>query len=128
MREIVFDKKNETFIVTDTITSLDGKAHDYELLFHLDTTNTVLSAAGRHLDAYYGRTWNLALDVKEGGIASTVVGQTKPRLSGWYIGRNDKTNHPATTVSVRAPMPVRDHRFVTVLRPFAVSETSKRGN
>ena len=128
VREIVFDKKNETFIVTDTITSLDGKAHDYELLFHLDTTNTVLSAAGRHLDAYYGRTWNLALDVTEGGIASTVVGQTKPRLSGWYIGRNDKTNHPATTVSVRAPMPVRDHRFVTVLRPFAVSETSKRGN
>ena len=102
--------------MTDFVNSADGKAHDYELLFHLDTTNTIVSADGRMLRARYGRKWDLELTVEEGGVISTVCGQKSPRLSGWFIGRDNLRNHPATTVSVRASGRT-NHVFRTSLVP-----------
>lgn len=115
-REIVFDKKADAFTVTDDVSSADGEEHVYEILFQLDTTNTVVSSDGRRLDARYGREWDLVLEVRAGGRIETVVGRPAPNLSGWFVGRNDLTNHPATTVSVRAPK-CRNRRFETVLAP-----------
>ena len=108
--------KPDRFVVTDVATSVDGKAHDYEVLFQLDTTNTVVSADGRTLVARYGRVWDLRLTVEEGGEIATASGQRSPSLSGWFVGRNDLVIHPATTVSVRA-LARTNHVFRTVLEP-----------
>ena len=115
VREIAFEKP-ERFRVTDTVRSADGGEHDYEILFHLDTTNVTVSADGRSLIARYGRKWDLSLAVEEGGRIAVQSGVLKPRLAGWFVGRNDLTLHKATTVSVRA-VRAKDARFVTVLRP-----------
>ncbi len=115
VREIEF-LKPDRFVVTDRISSADGRAHDYEILFQLDTTDTEISADGRTLLAHYGRKWDLSITVVEGGEIVTATGQRTPRLSGWFIGRNDLSNHPATTVSIRAPGRM-DHVFRTVLSP-----------
>lgn len=108
--------KPDRFVVTDVATSVDGKAHDYEVLFQLDTTNTVVSADRRTLVARYGRVWDLRLTVEEGGEIATASGQRSPRLSGWFVGRNDLVIHPATTVSVRARART-NNVFRTVFEP-----------
>ena len=108
--------KPDRFVVTDVATSVDGKAHDYEVLFQLDTTNTVVSADRRTLVARYGRVWDLRLTVEEGGEIATASGQRSPSLSGWFVGRNDLVIHPATTVSVRA-LARTNHVFRTILEP-----------
>ena len=109
--------KPDRFVVTDVATSVDGKAHDYEVLFQLDTTNTVVSADRRTLVARYGRVWDLRLTVEEGGEIATASGQRSPRLSGWFVGRNDLVIHPATTVSVRARART-NNVFRTVFEPI----------
>jgi len=116
-REIVFDKEKDVFTITDDVESVDGAAHVYEILFQLPTAMTEISQDGTRLIARYGREWNLELSVQEGGKLSAVSGQREPRLSGWFIGRNDLTNHPATTVTVSATSARKNHRFVTTLRP-----------
>ena len=114
VREIEF-LKPDVFAITDRITSADGRPHDYELLFQLDTTDTVVSDDRRRLLTRFGRKWDLELVVEEGGEISTETGLTTPRLSGWFVGRNDLVNHPATTVRIRAAK-CRDHVFRTRLR------------
>ena len=115
-REIVFDKAADCFVVTDDVTSADGQAHDYALLFQLDTVDAVVTTDGKRLVARYGRKWDLEIEVREGGKIETVTGRPAPNLAGWFIGRNDLVNHPATTVFVKAPR-TRECRFVTVFRP-----------
>ena len=87
----------------------------------VDTTNVTISADGRSALADYGvgRKWNLSLKTVEGGKISLASGQMKPRLSGWFVGHANLTVHPATTISVKAPAPTREHRFVTELLPVA---------
>ena len=116
LREIEYEKP-DLFRITDTAQSTDGREHAYELLFHVDTTNVTVAADGRSVRARFGRKWDLRLTVREGGTISTASGVLEPRLSGWFVGRNDMKVHPATTISVRAPAPVRNHRFVTELVP-----------
>ena len=115
-REIVFDKKTDKFVITDDVRSVDGQEHDCSVLFQLDTTNTVVSADGKRLVARYGRVWDLSIEVAEGGRIETAVGRPSPNLAGWYVGRNDQSNHVATTVFVRSPKG-SDRRLVTILRP-----------
>ena len=88
--------------------------HD-ALLFQLDTTNTTVSADGRRLLARYGRRWDLVIDVSDGKL-ETAVARRKPSLAGWFVGRNDTSVHPATTVFVRVSRG-RDRTVVTRLRP-----------
>ena len=116
VREITFEKP-DLFRLTDTVKALDGRAHDYEILFHVDTTNVTVSADGTVATADYGagRRWRLRLKVVEGGVISLASGQMEPRLSGWFVGRNDLSVHPATTISVRPAQKSGDHRFVTEL-------------
>lgn len=123
-REIRFDRRSETFTVTDRATSVDGKEHEYTLLFHLDTTNVVISADGRSLNATYGAGRKWALEMMFDGDArlsvSKATGRKTPSLAGWFVGRNDLTVHPATTVFVTAPRG-KERTFTTILRPY-VSE------
>ena len=46
-----------------------------------------------------------------------VSGQTTPRISGWYNGRNEMNRHPATTLSMTAEQK-NDFRFATLLFPI----------
>ncbi len=115
MRQIVFDKVADSVTVTDDVASADGAEHAYALLFQLDTTNVVVSAEGTALRARFGRKWDLALKVVEGGTIRTATGQRTPALAGWFVGRNDLTVHPATTVFVSAPR-CKDRRFIITLK------------
>lgn len=117
-REIAFEKPQDLFRVTDTATSADGDAHVYELLFHVDTTNVVVAADGRSLVARFGKKWDLALTVEQGGAISLQSGAEKPRLAGWFVGRNNLDVHKATTITVTAPR-AKDATFVTTFRPIA---------
>lgn len=115
-REILFDKSG--FVrITDNARSVDGKEHDYQLLFHVDTLKTEVSKDGREVIARFAGEWDLKLTVEEGGVITTVSAQTKPQVLGWYVGRNDKTLHPATTIIVKSPH-VKNHKFVTRLEPI----------
>ncbi len=114
------------FVVRDTLTSTDGEAHDYELLFHMDTTQV------RRTDAYpdavitdFGRKYDLlmvALDDAGTAVETQIVSaQKEPRMRGWYNGRNDQNLHPATTVS-RCANGVKDCQFTTLLFPMRAGD------
>ena len=114
------------FVVRDTMTSMDGEIHDYEVLFHLDTTQV------RRTDAFpdavitdFGRKYDLlmvALDDADVSVETHIVSaQTEPCMRGWYNGRNDQNLHPATTVS-RCANGVRDCRFTTLLLPMRAGD------
>lgn len=120
-REVRFSKP-DLFCVTDTLTSRDGKAHDYEILFHLDTTR--VSEISEYKNAYisnYGRKYEILvipIDENEDMInCDAVSGVTEPAYRGWYNGRNESNLHPATTLS-RKISGVKDHRFTTLLIPI----------
>ena len=125
MRQVRFCKPG-FFVVRDTLTSTDGEAHDYELLFHMDTTQV------RRTDAYpdaviadYGRKYDLlmvALDDAGTAVETQIVSaQKEPRMRGWYNGRNDQNLHPATTVS-RCANGVNDCHFTTLLFPMRAGD------
>ena len=88
-----------------------------------------VAADGRSATADYGRgrKWKLHLAVAEGGTISLASGQKGPRLSGWFVGRNDLTIHPATTISVKARGRARDHVFVTELKAVRAGRADSGG-
>ena len=119
-REVKFFKP-DMFLVTDTLTSSDGNEHDYELIYHLDTTrvspvagleNAVISDFGRKYDV-------MLVPLCEEGLGvslSTVSAQKEPMMQGWYNGRNEAHLHEAITVIRRAPR-AKDFRFSTLIIP-----------
>lgn len=113
-REIVFEKPC-LFRLVDTAETLDGCAHDYELLFHVDSLDVAVAADRRSAHVRFEGKWELEIAVREGGEITTLEAVREPRLAGWYVGRNDKNLHPATTISVKAPGKRECHRFVTEL-------------
>ena len=112
--------KPDFFCVVDTLTPRDGKAHDYELLFQLDTLKTVpVPEFAGALKSDFGRTYDVLILplFPEELTVSAVSGQTEPRMSGWYVGRNEARLHPATTVTMKAAGK-REFRFATLLFPM----------
>ena len=120
LREIRFEKPG-LFIVRDTLTSRDGKPHDYELLFHLDTDGVDEIWKYRNAVAtHFGDGYELAmipLDADENAILKTYHAVKEPKMQGWYNGRNDEHLHEALTVSRTVPSAV-DYVFTTLLIPF----------
>lgn len=115
-REIEFAKREDFFTVTDTVTAADGQAHDCELLFQVDTTNVTVEATGRRLLAKYGRKWDLSIEIDEGSNFEVRTAKTEPQMAGWFVGRNDLTLHPATTVAVKKAKG-ENVKFITIFRP-----------
>ena len=106
-REVRFCKP-DFFCVRDTLTSTDGNPHDYEIIFHLDTTkvapidgvkNGIISC----YDGKNGRQYEVAmipLDCECADVTvKTVSAVTEPMMQGWYNGRNENNLHEAITVS-----------------------------
>ena len=118
-REIRFDKAADEFSVADIVESVDGREHDYTLLFQIDSTNVVISADASALSADFGRgrKWALAMTLPEGAKPEIVSGRLKPTPAGWFFGRIGAALdvRPATTLFVRFP-PMKSLRAVTRLR------------
>ena len=116
-REVRFCKPG-FFVVADTLTSVDGNAHDYEILFQLDTTVVKeLSGFANGVISGYGGRYEIALIPldPQAAVLKCVSGATDP-IRGWYNGRNGQTLHKATTVS-RTVKNAENCRFVTLLFP-----------
>lgn len=118
-REVRFCKPG-FFIVVDTLTSVDGAAHDYELLFHLDTTKAkILEEYKNSVISEYGGEYEIAIISLDGDGADVklecVSGSTDP-IKGWYNGRNGEFLHEAMTVS-RKVSATEDFKFITLLAP-----------
>ena len=120
-REVRFCKP-DFFVINDTLTSVDGNAHDYEVIFHLDTTkvnpvsgykNAVISDFGKKYDIVM-----IPLDCEcADAELKTVSAQTEPVMQGWYNGRNEANLHKAITVS-REVKGVKNYRFTTLMFPI----------
>ncbi|MBQ9115637.1 MAG: alginate lyase family protein, partial [Clostridia bacterium] len=119
-REVRFCKPG-FFCVSDTMRSADGNAHDYEILFHLDTTKVKpLEGYENGVISDFGRKYDIVIIPVDDPAAKpelcTVSAATEPQFQGWYNGRNESYLHEAITVS-RKVSGVKDYRFTTLLFP-----------
>ena len=118
LREVRFFKP-DFFCVADTLRSRDGAPHDYELRFHLDTLKMEPhpSLPGAWLSDFGHKYDILIVPVLTAGLESRVLqGVDEPPMAGWFVGRNDRALHKASTVT----MTVRgktEHRFCTLFIP-----------
>ncbi|MBQ6990107.1 MAG: hypothetical protein IJN58_03530, partial [Clostridia bacterium] len=101
----------------------DGLEHDYEVLFHLDTTRVKpLPGISNGMISDYGKEYEVAMIPLDGEgevELRTVSAATEPQTQGWYVGRNEATLHEAITVSRRV-RGVKAFRFTTLLIPVRV--------
>ena len=114
-REVRFCKP-DFFAVVDTLTSCDGEKHSYEARFHADTVKTE-NLSGGILAVLGGEYDLLIMPLDEGAITNTATKREEPSYAGWYVGRNDKDLHPATTI-MRSVENCMDYTFVTLLFPI----------
>lgn len=118
-REVRFCKP-EFFCVVDHLKSADGKLHDYELRFQLNTIKTrkVRQFPGAVISDYDGYEYDILIVplFPEKLKVSTASGRRKPLMAGWFIGRNDLTRHKATTVMMTAEQQ-KNFTFATLLIP-----------
>ncbi len=119
-REVRFCRP-EFFCVSDTLTSADGKIHDYEALFHLDTTKVMpLPEYKNGVVSCFGKEYEIAiipLDDESADVELITVSAAKePMIQGWYNGRNDAHLHEAITVS-RKVSGMKNFRFNTLFIP-----------
>lgn len=111
------------FAVRDDLETMDGKPHDYEVLFHLDTcvVHPLPETPGAFLSDF-GKEYEvcllpLTLEDAAPETATAVSGQTEPCYRGWFVGRNAENLHPATTIGRKVCQQQR-HTFVTLLFPL----------
>ena len=124
-REVRFAKP-DLFVVRDTLTSRDGKSHDYEMLLHLDTTSVKRIPEYKNaVISELGGEWEIAIipiDEDEDSVELIETsGATEPIMQGWFNGRNEEDFHKAITVS-RKVRGVNDFVFNTLLIPVGKSD------
>lgn len=124
-REVRFAKP-DFFIVADTLTSADSQVHDYEAIFHLDTTKIIPVAGYRNsVMSCYGGEYEIAIIPLDDAAADvelcTVSAATEPQMQGWYNGRNESNLHKAITIS-RKVSGVKNFRFSTLFIPVRAGE------
>ncbi len=119
-RRVLFVKP-DIFVVADTLTSVDGEAHEYELRWHLDSTQVTPMADGLAMASADADRPNLLVAplASEGLTVSAATAQEEPQLLGWSL--YTKEPKPATTVRhVREGDGVV--RLVTLLLPLREGE------
>lgn len=124
-REVRFCRPN-FFVVSDTLCSTDGNAHDYEALFHLDTTKVkALSEYKNGVISDFGKDYEVVMIPLDEDTApvelKTVSAVTEPQMQGWYNGRNESNLHEAITVS-RKVCGVKDFRLTTLFFPVKAGD------
>ena len=121
-REVLFVRP-DYFCIADTLTSLDGKPHDYTMLLHMNTlcVKPVPAFPGAYR-ADFGRKYGLlAVPLQMPDASAVKSAQLKPYPSGWYVGRNDEHLHPASTLEFSMNGKT-DAFFVTLLFPVTAAE------
>lgn len=118
-REVRFCKP-EFFCVVDTLKSADGKLHDYELRFQLNTAKVhkVRKYPGAILSDYEGNDYDILIVPLYPELlkVSTSSGRRAVLPAGWFVGRNDMSRMKATTVMMKAEQQ-KNFRFATLLIP-----------
>ena len=113
-REVLFVKP-DFFVVADTLKSTDGKPHDYTMLLQLDTLD--VKADPQKIHGILGGQYDLfAMPLTTDLKVDVDSGKNDP-ISGWYVARNDKALHPASTVKITAEKQ-KDYRFLTLFFPL----------
>ncbi len=109
-------------MILDTLTSVDGKAHKYEALFHTETINTRM-IDNKIVYADLGKTYDICIITLENEEEKIKLftSQKEPRYYGWYVGRNDKDVHPATTIA-RCIENKKEYKFKTLIFPIKKGE------
>jgi hypothetical protein len=120
-REVRFCKPG-FFAVSDTMTSSDTNVHDYEALFHLDTTGvSELSQYKNGVISDFGKEYEIVIIPFDEDSApvelKTVSAVTEPQMQGWYNGRNESCLHEAITVS-RKVSGVKNFKMTTLFFPI----------
>ena len=113
-REVLFVKP-DFFAVADTMKSRDGKAHDYTMLLQMETLDVKTTPSSIH--GVLSGEYDLYILPLSENVKITVESGKKKPVSGWFVGRNDKALHPASTVKITAKQQM-NHRFVTLLFPL----------
>ncbi|MFC1734506.1 heparinase II/III family protein [Candidatus Hydrogenedentota bacterium] len=83
-REVLF-LKPARFLVKDTLTALDGKQHNYKLIFHIDRDKTVKSMQSG-FDITSMKDQSLSLSIRSYSDSDSlydVKGQKTPHYQGW---------------------------------------------
>ena len=119
-REVLFVKP-DFYCVTDTLTSLDGRPHDYEVLFHLDTTSArkLTGQPNAVISEFGGDTELVIVPIDSAKVTPTLTmlsGKLEPMMRGWYNGRNERSLHKAITVARKASGEM-SCRFTSLLFP-----------
>lgn len=112
----VFFLKPDIFVVADTLISKDGKPHQYDVRWHLDSTKTGIAGDGFTVATADAGQPNLEIVplMTEGLTIKTTSAQNSPEILGWRIP--DKS-YPATTLQHFKTGP-GTVQFLTVLLPL----------
>lgn len=122
-REVRFYKP-DFFCVKDTLNSLDGAPHTYEMRLHMDTLK--VDSYPRHEKGFlsdFGSTYDiLVLPLFPEEVETALLsGVDTPPMGGWFVGRNDRDLHKSTTLTMIIAGK-RDCTFATLLIPVKRSE------
>ncbi len=120
VREVAFLKQAQLFVVRDTLEPLDGKAHSYQALFHLDAEEVNVDTEGGIVETRDPQVANLRIVPLSGeGLKTRIVrGQESPVVQGWLPKSHGiRGVRPIPTVEYerRSAEPVC---FVTVFQPL----------
>lgn len=121
-RRVLFVKP-DIVVVADTLTALDDQPHQYELRWHLDSTQVSALADGMTMvTADEGQPNLLVMPLlRDWVMVTSASGQTEPELLGWKL--YSATPEPTTTVRhQRSGTGVV--RFVTLLLPLRAGEAA----
>ena len=122
-REVRFYKP-DFFCVKDTLNSLDGAPHTYEMRLHMDTLK--VDSYPRHEKGFlsdFGSTYDiLVLPLFPEEVETALLsGVDTPPMGGWFVGRNDRALHKSTTLTMTIAGK-RNCTFATLLIPVKRSE------
>jgi len=118
----VFFLHPDIIIVSDILSPLDDQSHDYELRWHLDSTEIFsddTNSAVITQDPNQPNLMVVPLNTNNLDIKKT-SGQTEPIILGWNF--YDKKPRPATTIQHIKSGPNQVH-FVTLLIPIRANKT-----
>lgn len=102
-RRVVVLLKPDTLIIVDLVRSTDGKAHDYQLLYHLPPASTIVSQGTAGIVTVKPAAMGFRVVTADTALLSVPKGQKNPLL-GWVThgSKGLKTPAPVLDVSQRA--------------------------
>jgi hypothetical protein len=121
VRRVLF-LKPDIFLVADQFMALDGRPHDYQVLWHLDSTSTAFDEGQRSVTTTDQGLPNLAVvPLDTAGLQIRVaVGETEPRVLGWRVDKQGQWKR--ATVVHRKQDDVAT--FLTLLLPLRPGQST----